>query len=100
VYHPTNTVHDHNADKNFGCSESDSWIASDKENGTKSPFLYLTPAVTGVLILATQETKDMGINPNKKGHDCIAQMIWEATKHKLGVPEKQLEDSEICSDPS
>ena len=42
----------------------------------------------------------MGFNPNKKGHDCIAQMIWEATKNKLGVPEKPLEDSEICKDPS
>ena len=101
VYHPTNTVHEHNTSKtNFGCDEGDSWIASDKTDGTKTPFLYLTPAVTGVLILATQETKDMGINPNKKGHDCIAQMIWEATKNKLGVPEKPLEDSEICSDPS
>ncbi|MBK5305973.1 MAG: hypothetical protein JJD92_04715 [Frankiaceae bacterium] len=99
VYHPTNTVHDHNATKNFGCDEGKSWIASDKTDGTKTPFLYLTPAVTGVLILATQTTKDMGINPNKKGHDCIAQMIWEATKNKLGVPEKPLADSEICSDP-
>lgn len=99
VYHPTNIVHDHNASKNFGCSSSDSWIASDKQTGTKSPFLYLTPAVTGVLILATQETRDMGINPNKKGHDCIAQMIWEATKQKLGIPEKQLADSDVCKDP-
>jgi hypothetical protein len=100
VYHPTNTIHKHDADKNFGCEEDKSWIASDKNSGTKTPFLYLTPAVTGVLILATQETKDMGINPNKKGHDCIAQMIWEATKNKLGVPEKPLEDSDVCKDPS
>jgi hypothetical protein len=99
VYHPTNTVHDHKAEKNFGCDKDDSWIASDGDTGRKTPFLYLTPAVTGVLILATQETKDMGINPNKKGHDCISQMIWEATKTKLGVPEKPLEDSEICKDP-
>lgn len=101
VYHPTNTVHDHDTDKtNFGCDEDKSWIASDGDKGTKTPFLYLTPAVTGVLILATQETEDMGINPNKKGHDCLSQMIWEATKNKLGVPEKPLAAGDVCKDPS
>jgi len=100
VYHPKSTIHNHDSDENFGCDKDDSWIASDKEPGTKSPFLYLTPAVTGVLILATQETKDMGFNPNKKGHDCIAQMIWEATKHKLGVPEKAVPEGDVCKDPS
>lgn len=86
VYHPTNTVHDHNTQKtNFGCG--DTWIGSDGDKGTKSPFLYLTPAATGVLIKATQTTEDMGIYPNDKGHDCIADLIWEATKVRLGVPE-------------
>lgn len=85
VYHPTNTVHDHNTDKDFGCD--DTWIASDGTTGMKSPFLYLTPAATGVLIMATQTTKEMGFNPNEKGHDCIADMIWEAVKHKLKVEE-------------
>ena len=94
VYHPTNTVHNHDSKKDFGCS--DPWIASDDKDGTKSPFLYLTPAVTGVLILATQTTKKMGINPNEKGHDCISDMIWEATKNKLGIPEKPVDD--VCSD--
>lgn len=89
VYHPKSTVHDHDTKKtNFGCDDSDTWIAKDGEKGTKSPFLYLTPAVTGVLIKATQETEDMGIYPNAKGHACISDLIWEATKHKLGVPEK------------
>lgn len=86
VYHPTNTVHDHNTQKtNFGCDTT--WIGSDGDKGTKSPFLYLTPAATGVLIKATQTTEDMGIYPNEDGHDCMADLIWEATKVRLGVPE-------------
>lgn len=86
VYHPTNTVHHHDSDKNFGCD--DPWVHKDSKTGTKSPFLYLTPAVTGVLLLATQTTKEMGINPNKAGHDCISDLIYETVKNKLGIPEK------------
>jgi hypothetical protein len=89
VYHPKATVHDHNA----GCSNS--WIASDKKDGTKTPFLYLTPAVTGVLIFASQTTKAMGVHPNDKGHDCISDLIWDAVKHKLDVP-KPPPDETIC----
>jgi hypothetical protein len=91
VYHPTNTVHDHNSKNDFGCD--DPWIVSDGTDGTKSPFPYLTPAVTGVLILATQTTKGMGIYPNEDGHDCISDLIFEANngwgilKNKLGIPE-------------
>jgi hypothetical protein len=93
VYHPTNTVDEHNTNKtNFGCSST--WIKSDGKKGTKTPFLYLTPAVNGVLLLATQETTEMGIHPNEDGHDCISDLIWEATKHKLGVPE---DPKEACS---
>lgn len=93
VYHPTNTVHDHDTDEtNFGCDTT--WIGKDHEDGTKSPFLYLTPAVTGVLILATQTTKEMGIYPNEDGHDCIADLIWEATKVRMGVQEAP---QEACS---
>jgi hypothetical protein len=85
VYHPPNTVHKHDSSKDFGCD--DPWIASDGQDGTKTPFPYLTPAVGGVLTLATQTTKGMGIYPDTDGHDCIADLIWEATKNKLGVPE-------------
>ena len=85
VYHPTNTVHDHNSTKDFGCSTP--WIASDGTDGTKTPLLYLTPAATGVLLVATQTTKGMGVNPNSDGHDCISDLVWEATKYKLGVAE-------------
>jgi hypothetical protein len=85
VYHPPNTVHKHDSSKDFGCD--DPWIATDGNDGTKTPFPYLTPAVGGVLTLATQTTKGMGIYPDTDGHDCIADLIWEATKNKLGVPE-------------
>ena len=95
VYHPTNTVDEHNTSKtNFGCDTS--WIQSDGKKGTKTPFLYLTPAVSGVLILATQETTDMGINPNADGHKCISDLIWNAVKLKLKVPEATVSDAELC----
>lgn len=94
VYHPTNDVHDHNTQKtNFGCD--DTFIAKDGETGRKSPFLYLSPAVTGVLIHAEQTTEDMGIYPNAKGHACISDLIWEAVKLKLGVPEEP--DDNVCT---
>ena len=38
----------------------------------------------------------MGFNPNAKGHDCISDLIWEAVKNKLGVPEPPAQDSEVC----
>lgn len=94
VYHPTNDVHKHDSDENFGCDEEKSWIAPDGETGTKTPFLYLSPAVTGVLLVATQTTENMGLYPNAKGHDCISDLIWEAVKIKLGVPEPPAES--VC----
>lgn len=94
VYHPTNTLHDHDSKKDFGCDKP--WIASDTKDGTKTPFLYLTPAVTGVLTVATQTTKGMGVNPNKEGHTCISDLIWEQVKNKLGVPEAPVQ--EPCND--
>jgi len=102
VYHPTNTVHDHNATKDFGC-EDDSWIEDDGDTGTLTPFIYLTPAVTGVLVVATQKTEHLGLYPNADGHKCLAELIYEAKtsddlllKNKLGIPEAAL-DPEACS---
>ncbi|MDQ3756686.1 MAG: hypothetical protein M3394_02415 [Actinomycetota bacterium] len=98
VYHPTNTTHDHDTQEtNFGCS--DTWIGSDDKEGNKSPFLYLTPAVTGVLILATQTTKEMGVNPNKHGHDCISDLVYEAVKNKLDIPEAPA-PNDVCKGDS
>ena len=93
VYHPPSTVDEHDSEKDFGCSTP--WIASDGNDGTLTPFPYLTPAADGVLTLATQTTSGMGVNPNDKGHDCIADLIWEAVKQKLGVA--QAPDNNPCS---
>ena len=93
VYHPTNDLHDHNTQEtNFGCDET--WIGTDGTDGNKSPFFYLTPAITGLLVHAEQTTKNMGVNPNEKGHECIADLIWEAVKQKLDVP--QAPDENVC----
>lgn len=101
VYHPTNTVHNHNATKDFGC-EDKSWIEDDGDVGTLTPFIYLTPAVTGVLVLATQRTEHMGLYPNADGHKCLAGLIYEAKtsddillKNQLGIPEAAM-DPEGC----
>lgn len=92
VYHPTNTVDNHNTDEDFGCSDGGTtWIASDGNGGFKPPFLYLTPAINGVLLTALQQTTGMGINPNDKGHACLADMVYQAVKNKLDIPEQPTE---------
>ena len=90
VYHPTNDPDQHQSEKDFGCSTP--WIASDGNDGTLTPFPYLTPAINGVLLLARQTTTGMGINPNDTGHTCIADLIWEAVKQKLGVAQAPVSD--------
>ena len=95
VYHPTNTVHDHNSDTvNFGCDPT--YIASDGNDGGTSPFIYLTPAVDGVLLTASQTTADLGVNPNDNGHQCIAKLVWHAVYQKLGWPQSPVPPSS-CS---
>jgi len=85
VFHPPFTIHQHDKQVDFGCSTP--WIVDDGSAGTKNPFPYLTPATSGILIAASQTTSGLGINPNADGHDCISDLIWEAVKIKLGVPE-------------
>ena len=91
VYHPTNTVHNHDADEDFGC-EDEEWVKSDGDEGNLPPWHYLPPAVTGVLINTTQTTKNMGAYPNAEGNDCLAKLVynadngWEPLKQKLGIP--------------
>lgn len=103
VYHPPNTVHNHDSTQDFGC-QTGSWIHDDGDISTFTPFPYLTPAVTGILTLATQTTQHLGAYPNKEGHDCLAELVYEARtddglylKNKLGIPEDGKDDSEICS---
>lgn len=96
VYHPTNTVHNHDSKNDFGCD--DEWMESDGDDGTLPPWHYLPPAVTGVLVNTTQTTKGMGAYPNPAGHDCLAKLVynadngWEPLKQKLGIPEEAEED--------
>lgn len=95
VYHPTNTVHDHNSNEiNYGCDPT--YIATDGNDGGTSPFIYLTPAVDGVLVNASQTTKDLGVNPNDNGHQCLAKLIWFAVYQKLGWPQSPIPPSS-CS---
>jgi len=101
VYHPTNTVHDHNSTKDIGC-EDKSWIEDDGDVSHFTPLTYLPPAVTGVLVVATQTTEHLGLYPNADGHKCLAELIYEAKtsddlllKNKLGIPEAA-KDPEAC----
>jgi hypothetical protein len=88
VYHPPSTVdqHDTSDPTRYGCSST--WIGTDGKdvNVGLEPFTYLPPAVDGVLIYADHTTKDLGVNPNDKGHTCIATLIWAAVYQKLGYP--------------
>jgi hypothetical protein len=90
VYHPPSTVDEHDSDKDVGCSTP--WIASDGNDGTLTPFPYLSPADDGVLLVATQDTSGMGINPNTTGDECISDLIWNAVKQKLGVPQAPVDN--------
>jgi hypothetical protein len=91
VYHPTNTVDSHQTKKDFGCSEP--WIESDGFDGKLPPWHYLPPAVNGVLVYTDQTTSGMGAFPNKDGHKCLADLIYEADngwgllKNRLDIPE-------------
>ncbi|MDX6225504.1 MAG: hypothetical protein QOE64_1880 [Frankiales bacterium] len=85
VYHPPSTTDKHDTEEtNFGCDTT--WIGTDGKDVSKGfePFTYLPPAVDGVLIYADHDTKDMGINPNDKGHTCIATLVWAGIYQKLG----------------
>lgn len=88
VYHPPSTVDQHDAgEENFGCDTS--WIGKDGKdvNPGFEPFTYLPPAIDGLLVYADHTTKDLGVNPNDNGHECIATLIWSAVYSKLGWPQ-------------
>ncbi len=103
VEHPeeSGAVHQHDSPEvNFGCSTT--WFVEGSD-GTAKPN-YLLPAALGVLIEWSQTTKGMGVYPNKDGHQCIADAIWDADtidpgttplKWKLGYGEAATTD--VCS---
>lgn len=77
VYHPTNEPDEHDLSKtNIGCSTT--WIKSDGDDGNIPPWWYLPPAIDGVLINTTQTTSEMGAYPNDDGHNCLAELIYQA----------------------
>lgn len=98
VYHPTNTVDNHDSSKDFGCN--DPWIESDDQDGNIPPWHYLPPAINGVLVNTTQTTSGMGAFPDKDGHQCLAELVYEAKngwgtlKNMLDIPEQH---EEPCS---
>lgn len=81
----------HTSNKDFGCTQP-WWVEGSM--GSKSPD-YLDPASNGALVSKQQTTTGMGVHPNDKGHDCIADLVWEAVKQKMGVPEEPSTD--VCS---
>ncbi|MCU1690957.1 MAG: hypothetical protein JWM64_48 [Frankiales bacterium] len=87
VYHPPSTVDSHDtAETTFGCSTT--WIGTDGDDVTSGlePFTYLPPAVDGIVVVATHDTKELGIDPNDAGHACIQKLVWSAVYQKLGYP--------------
>lgn len=77
----------HRSEQNLGSSSP--WIQAGSD-GTKSPD-YLTPGPLinppVVIQQKSQTTSGMGQYPNDAGNKCISDLIWEAVKWKLNVPE-------------
>jgi hypothetical protein len=85
-------VEEEDSSQSFGCDSS--WWSTHGD-GNFDPPTYLEPAESGVLVGEEQETTGMGIYPNSDGQKCIADLVWEAVKIKLGTP--QTPASDVCS---
>jgi hypothetical protein len=101
VHPPPVGTHQHDSPVaiNVGCSEP--WYVAGSD-GTAIPN-YLDPPIAGVLTNKSQTTKGMGVHPNEEGHQCIADLIWEAdTVHPGTTPLKwllgygEVANSDIC----
>lgn len=85
----------HSSEQNLGSSNA--WFKAGSD-GTDTPF-YLQPAdqiidPPVVLVQESQTTSGMGVYPNDAGNKCISDLVWEAVKWKLGIPEPL--NSNIC----
>ena len=85
----------HSSEKNIG---SDNFWFKEGSDGNDTPF-YLQPADQTinppvVLMLESQTTSGMGVYPNDTGNKCISDLVWEAVKVKLGIPEAP--NTNIC----
>ncbi|MGE0539198.1 MAG: hypothetical protein AB7R89_03375 [Dehalococcoidia bacterium] len=73
-----------NASGNLGCSES--WIEpAFPIQGSKQ--IPITVAGQQVVTFTVALMGQAGVHPNAAGHRCIAALIWEATKARLGSSE-------------
>lgn len=101
VEHPeqNGAVHQHDniTAVSFGCD--DPWFV-EGEDGTKTPD-YLDPAAIGVLVNKSQTTKGMGVHLDEDGHDCLAELVFEADTIEPGTtPLKwKLNIAEAAVDP-
>jgi hypothetical protein len=99
VEHPeeSGAPHEHDSEKDFGCSSP--WFV--KQSDVNTDPTYLSPAAIGVLTKESQTVSGMGVHLNDDGQSCVASLIWEAPtidgtplKWRLGVPEAP--NSDIC----
>jgi hypothetical protein len=86
----------HSSDQDFGPSTP--WIQAEGDGDGIPTYLQPTdstaPDQPTVNVLATQTTSGMGLYPNDAGQKCISDLIWEAVKQKMGIPEPA--NSNIC----
>ena len=70
------------------------------DDGTKTPD-YLDPAAIGVLVDKSQTTKGMGVHLDEDGHNCFAELVFEADTIEPGTtPLKwKLDIAEAAVDP-
>jgi hypothetical protein len=85
----------HTGNENFG--SDDPWFVA-QSDGTATPF-YLMPAdqihdPPVVLSTVSQTTSGMGVHVNDAGQKCVSDLVWEAVKIKLGIPEAPA--SSVC----
>jgi hypothetical protein len=85
----------HSSEQNVGSSNP--WFQAGSD-GTDTPFYLQPPDQINdppvVLITESQTTSGMGVYPNDTGNKCISDLVWEAVKIKLGIPEPP--NTNIC----
>lgn len=85
----------HSSEQNVGSSTP--WF-KEGSDGTDTPFYLQPPDQINdppvVLIQESQTTSGMGPYPNDTGNKCISDLVWEAVRWKLNVPEPL--NSNIC----
>jgi hypothetical protein len=81
-------IDNHSSEQNVGSSNP--WFQAGSD-GTDTPFYLQPPDQINdppvVLVMESQTTSGMGVYPNDTGNKCISDLVWEAVKWKLGIPE-------------